>query len=365
MYQAPPAPDQLQSFLEAYARYVRRILQPTQTEIQSLLQAWQVPEYWVKYKRTHSIPIPTPIRSTMSRIKRPEQVVDKIFRKPKNFPAGLHPKSFQAMNDAIGVRMIVYFLSHLPLIDRELRSSDVVEIVEDDPPMAYMTAHQARSLGLEHLSQEVKESGYRSVHYNLRLTRSRLPPAERPVFELQVRSATMDLWSALEHHLGYKPGRRAHSAAKTQLRILSNNLAAVDEHFNFLYEELSRYQEQSSFETEAPLTPETLPAVLSEVGITCAQRDINNIIKFLLSRGVETGKDLFELATPRRLEILRNTYLSALGRLPVSLEIIATLAALGGAADEAEETQRIKLQIAYRGAWDVIRQEFAGKENEE
>jgi hypothetical protein len=37
---------------------------------------------------------------------------------------------------------------------------------------------------------------------------------------------------------------------------------------------------------------------------------------------------------------------------------------LRGAPDEGEEIKRIKLQIAYRGAWDGIRQEFSGKAEE-
>ena len=102
----------------------------------------------------------------------------------------------------------------------------------------------------------------------------------------------MDLWSALEHHLGYKPGRRAHTAAKRQLKILSNMLGAIDENFNFLYEELNRFQEEVSYREIDPLEVENLPSVLAEFGISCAQRDLNNIIKFLYSRGVETVRDL-------------------------------------------------------------------------
>lgn len=351
-------PEALTSFLDAYASYVVEVLQPTQREIKKLLSTWQEPTYWSKYQRTNSLPIPTPIRAASSRIKRPEQVVDKIFRKSHKFPDGLVPNSFETMYDTIGVRIVVYFLSHLPLIDQELRSNDLVEITEVEPPEVYMSEQQARILSLDHISHSQKESGYRSVHYNVRLKQSDIPVERRPIFELQVRTAAQDLWSQLEHHLGYKPLKRTHSAAKKQLRILSQMLGAIDENFNLLYEELSRFQEEHSFAPTDPLTAEKLPAVLAEIGISCAQRDINNILVFLYSRGIETVKDVWDIATPRRIEIIRNTYLSTIGRLPFNLEIVATLAAMRGAADENEEIQRIKLQIAYRGAWDNIRQEF-------
>ncbi len=345
-------------FLDSYAAYVVDVLRPTQLEIKGLLGAWREPTYWSKYQRTNSLPIPTPIRAALSRIKRPEQVVDKIFRKPHKFPDGLVPSSYRRMYDTIGVRVVVYFLSHLPLIDRELRSNDVVEIADVEPPEIFMNPQQARLLSMDHIDLKEKESGYRSVHYNVRLKRSEVPAHKRPVFEIQVRTAAQDLWSQLEHHLGYKPLKRTNSAAKRQLRILSQMLGAIDENFNLLYEELNRFQEELSFGPSDPLTAEKLPAVLAEIGISCAQRDINNILVFLYSRGIETVRDVWDIATPRRIEIIRNTYRSTVGRLPFNLETVATLAAMRGAKDEDEEIRRIKLQIAYRGAWDNIRQEF-------
>jgi putative GTP pyrophosphokinase len=261
------------------------------------------------------------------------------------------------MSDALGVRVVVFVLSHLALVDREIRSSNEIEVSKKEPPMIYASADQARMLGLEHLVQKEKESGYSSVHYTIRLRHTSVPRRERPWFELQVRTLAQELWSEIEHHLGYKPGRRSNVSARRQLRILAKHIAAIDEHFNFLYEELNRFQQTVSYSRDDPLSVENLPSVLAEIGLTCAQRDMNNILKLLYSRGLETVGALGTLATPRRLEIIRHTYLSVTGRLPTSLEVIATLAALVGAKTEEEEIERIKSQIAYRWAWDAIRSE--------
>ncbi len=355
--------ERLESFLQAYEQYVRDALQPTQIEIRDLLTPWQHPDHWTKYKRTNRIPIPTPIRSTFTRIKRPEQVVDKIFRKPQDFPDGLVPDSFRGMRDALGVRIVVYFLGHLPLIDRELRNTPGLEISEEQPPVAYLNAEQVQVLGLGHLEAVEKESGYCSIHYGLRLTNSSLPKAQRPWFELQVRTLSMELWSTMEHHLGYKPGKRTNMTARRQFRVLSKMIGAIDEHFNLLYEELNRFQEAVTYDGTDPISPENLPPVLAEVGVSCAQRDINNILKFLYSRGVETVQDVRALATPNRLDLIRNTYVSEKGRAPFNLEIIAALAAIKHAmVDDAEIRRAVKSQIAYRGAWDSIRQEFLQEE---
>ena len=345
-------------FLAEYERYVREVLKPTQLEIRQELAGWQRPEHWEKYKRANRIPIPTPVRSLFSRVKRPEQVVDKIYRKADRFPMGLDPRSFRAMHDALGVRIVVYFPSHLPLIDRELRASNRFQTSIEEPPTAYMRRDQVKLLSLDHLTCREKESGYAAIHYVVRLVDSTVPAGDRPWFEVQVQTAAQELWSEMEHYLGYKPGKRTNVAARRQLRILARQLAAIDDHFDLLYEELNRYQEEQAYEDADPLSAENLAPVLGEFGISCAQRDVNNILKFLYSRGVETVHGMRELATPRRLAIIRTTYLSATGRAPASLEVIASLAALRGAADEQAEVERIRSQIAYRGAWDAIRQEF-------
>ncbi len=351
--------NKLNEFLAAYARHVKNVLQPTQLEIREKLTLWQNPDYWTKYKRTDRIPIPTPIRTAMSRIKRPEQVVDKIYRKEEEYPDGVVPASFLRMRDALGVRILVYLSSHLPLIDRELRNVDWLEVSAEVSPTAYMGAQQTRVPGLEHLDWIEKESGYTSIHYVLRLRESEVSADNRPWFELQVRTLGQEWWGTMEHHLGYKPGKRTHMAAKRQFRVLSRMIGAIDEHFNLLYEELSRFQEETDYSSTDPLNPENLPAVLAELGISCAQRDINNILKFLYSRDVEMVADLRSLATPNRLEMIRNTYLAEVGRAPFNLEVIAALAALRHIPAEPEAIRRTVLaQIAYRGAWDAIRQEF-------
>lgn len=353
-----PDPEVLDAFLKEYAQYVRAVLQPTQVEIRQLFERWHHPDTWTKYQRTIRTPTPTPVQRIFSRIKRPEQVVDKIYRKASDFPEGLSPKSFRRMRDALGVRVLVYFLSHLPLIDRQLRTLDSVEISPHEPPKGYMTDQQAQVLGLDRVKTIRKESGYSAIHYTLRLRDSKLD--DPPWFEVQVRTMGQELWSAAEHHLGYKPGRRPNLSARRQLKVLSHMIAAIDEHFNVLYEELNQSQEEVQVDDDDVLTAETLPPVLAEVGLRCAQRDMNNILKFLFSRGVETVRDIRRLAVPSRIDIISHTFMSETGRAPANLEVIATLAALHGASAEEGEIRRIiKSQIAYRGAWDSIRQEFS------
>ncbi|MBU2514098.1 hypothetical protein KJ966_22410 [bacterium] len=337
----------LKTFLAEYEQYEIRALKPTYDEILKLLNSWENPEYWEKYAVSKGVATPSPIRLTFARIKHPEKVVDKIIRKPNLFPEGLSSQSILRMEDAIGIRIIVYFVSQLPLIDKELRSSGLFEVSEKSPPEAYLSPDLLTRFGLTHIKQKNKESGYASIHYTVRLKNSSLTVQERPYFEIQVRTMAQELWSELEHILAYKPENRPHFSAKRRLQILSKEMSAIDEQFNLLYEELIHNQETATYQDSDLLNFENLPKVLMEVGVKCALRDLNPILKLLTSRGVDTVKDLLLLATPRRLETIRNTYISSLGHPPDVLEISAALAALKGADTKKTETERIKSQIDY------------------
>jgi len=341
------ATQKLKEFLSEYERYEIQVLKPTHDDITKLLNSWEIPEYWEKYAVGKGVATPSPIRMALVRIKHPEKVVDKIFRKPDLFPEGLTSKSFHRMHDALGIRIIVYFASQLPLIDKELRSSGLFEISEDPSPEAYLNPDLLKRLGLTHIEQKNKESGYASIHYTVRLKNSSLVALERPFFEIQVRTMAQELWSELEHVLAYKPENRTHFSAKRRLQILSREMSAIDEQFNLLYEELIHNQETATYQDSDLLNFENLPKVLMEVGVKCALRDLNPILKLLVSRQVLTIKDLLQIATPRRLETIRNTYRSSLGHAPDILELNAALAALKGAKTNEIEIERIKSQIDY------------------
>jgi len=258
------------------------------------------------------------------------------------------------MNDALGARVIVYFLSQLPQVDRELRNHDSLELSSEDPPKAYLDGDTATRLGLSDLAIREKDSGYASVHYIARLRRTSVPEARRPWFEIQVRTLVEDTWGEIEHILGYKPNKRTSFAVKHQFRIISAHLGAIDRHFNFLHEELLRFQTEANYKQTDPLNAENFPGVLNEIGLSCAQAEIDGLLKLLNSRKVRVVGELVSIGTSRRLETIRNTYRSQIGRAPNDFETIANLANLKG-SPEPEEVDRIRAQIQYLAAWEELK----------
>jgi putative GTP pyrophosphokinase len=354
--------EELRQFLDDYAQYVIDVLKPTEDEIKVLFKAWTNNAYWGKVAQLSRLPSPSPIQFIKTRKKRPESVVDKILRKPSLFPDGLTLNSVRVMPDAIAARIVVYFLANLPLIHHEILHTEVLEISEEHPPVAYLREDLTQRLGLTELKRVTKDSGYASIHYILRLRQSKVPKEERPWFELQVRTVTEHVWGEIEHILGYKPNKHTSFAVKKQFQIISSELTAIDEHFNLLFEELSRYQQEVTYRENDPLNAENLPAVLSDIGVGCAQREINGLLKLLNSRGIESVGALTNLATPELIDVIRNTYRASERRSPDNFEIVASLAAIHGVSDEALIIAAIKTQIDFLNAWEELKRRISSSE---
>ncbi len=355
--------SQFRLFLVEYEDYIKKVLKPEHRRIRAFFDRWREPYYWARYARGTETPYPNPIRALFTRIKRPEKVVDKILQKPDEYPKGILPESFHKMHDCIGVRIIVYFLCQLPYIDRELRSSETVEISKEIPPEAYLSRDLRNRFGLSHISHKEKESGYASVHYVVRLNTKTKKEAIHPWFEIQVRTLAQELWSEMEHILAYKSTKKATFSMKRRFQILSSQINSMDEHFNLLYEELIQDQEKYQYEEDDELSPENLSTTLSLVGIRCAQQNFDTIISILNSRGIETIKDFLNLATPERLETIRNTYITVTGRPPNNFELVASLGALKGIHPHENESQHVESHIEYSRFWNKFRKQFMLNKN--
>lgn len=127
-------------FLDDYRRYAESTLEPIQRQLKDLLAEWRNPTYWAAYSLSGRQPTPSPIQRVRIRIKRPESALDKILRKPESYPDALTIESLRRMPDTIGARVIVFFLSQLALVDREIRNSQHFELSPAHPPIAFISS---------------------------------------------------------------------------------------------------------------------------------------------------------------------------------------------------------------------------------
>lgn len=350
--------ERLTRFLQAYADYVRKKLEPTNASLRGVLREIKKADNWPTYVAT-SKATPTPIQRIETRIKRPESVVDKILRHEQLFNAGLAPDSFKKMPDTVGGRIVVFVLSHLPLVDNALRTNPRLQICETKPnqPVAYLRSDVKRRLGLTHLQQRDKPSGYSSLHYVARLKIQEPFRGWSPWFEIQVRTLAEDVWAEIEHQLGYKPRKRTSLEVRRQFTVLGSHLSAIDEHFNLLYELQQRLRDEEAEEEikdGALLNAENLPSLLGEFDLRCRQDEIDGLLKVLFSRGIDVARRLRKAASTDHLDIIRNTYRAREQREPNTFEVVANLANLIDCNEHEDDVALVEAQIQYLKVWREI-----------
>jgi ppGpp synthetase/RelA/SpoT-type nucleotidyltranferase len=310
--------EELTAFLADYRSYIDEDVKPTQLIVRKLLKDWKTARAPTGGIASES---KSPVAFTECRVKDPASVVDKIRRKSGDYPGGLCRQSMQSMPDILGCRVVVHFPSDLAYIH---------ELIEGDPGLehatqatAYYPEDRLYAVGMdEDLVVRRKTSGYRSIHYVLRYRQVALATSRVP-FELQVRTFTDHVWAAIEHFLAYKPGANIPASVHKQFALLSAHLSVVDAHFDVLNDEIQRLQKQTRLRKRDSLDTSRLPILLKELGVGYRQKDVDRMLKMLVSNGISKVADLRRAAQALSPEQIVNTYRQVFGRSPNNFTIVA------------------------------------------
>lgn len=348
-------------FLSLYQRLEREIYSPTRVKLREMLRAIQSEDSWPIGQSSDANPAArTPVQRSTTRIKRPESIVDKIKRKPKDYPQGLSEDSLTRMHDVVGGRLVVFFLSDLAIIDEVLRHSPELEISATDTPEAFLAdGNQPSGLDLGRFRTTRRDSGYLALHYTAKFRQGNPAPPEGSVwFEIQVRTVAEDCWAEIEHALGYKTDGNTFPDIQEQFRILSGMLQSIDRHFNLIAGTLAQRQQRvqvSELEPRMRLNPEILPAILRELsGLKCPQKEIDGMIKVLVSRKVETVGKIQEALSSPRFALIEKVYSEYEKRTPTPFEYVANLPHVLYAESDDGAIELIRAQIDYDKAWKEI-----------
>lgn len=355
----PQELQNLQNFLPYYEDYDKNILKPTKKEIEDLFILWEKREFWGE-NRLGRFPTPSPINECKVRIKRPERLVDKITRQPATFPDGLAPGSLRILNDAVAGRIVVYFLSNLPLINEAILNEESLEISDRNKPVAYFAEWQketTKKLNLRNVRSVSKPSGYTSIHYIVRFKKSIVPINDRPWFEIQVRTLTQHVWSEIEELLGYKPDDKKQPSyfLRKQFHIICSHLTTIDEHFDLLLDEVNRQQSEITFNDDSSLSVENLPSVLNSNSIGCAQKEILIFLNLLNDRGIKTVGSLRKTISSVSIDLIRDIFRNYRSREPENAEIVASIAAARGLDSRDEIIKAIEIQINFLELWQKLK----------
>ena len=149
-----------------------------------------------------------PIEMIKSRIKSPESIIEKLYR--KDFPISIE-SVLENINDVAGIRVICSFIDDIYEVAHMLASQDDVKLIE-----------------IKDYIKNPKENGYRSYHMIV----------EVPVFftnrkqcmrvEVQLRTIAMDFWASLEHKMRYKKDIANADEIFDELRLCADIIAKTD-----------------------------------------------------------------------------------------------------------------------------------------
>ena len=351
-----PPDDDILAFRDAYWDYKNDVLEPTEAEMRALFGRWRSHHYWAKHHNQGHVPgltIPSPVQRTEFRIKRLESVENKIRRHPDNFADGWSPASFRTMDDALGGRVVVYFLSDFTLIHNELHSLEELEICSHPRTTAYLPEGLPERLNLGEVDRRDKESGYASLHYRCRLRHpSGVDTEDRPWIEIQVRTLVEDAWAEVHHLIGYKRDKETIVEVEEETRIISAHLKVIDQHFDLLRVRLGRAQEAAPRpKSKDPINAENLPVLLREMALEADQREIDGLLRAMTSRGMRNVKELRARATPERLALIRTDWQRLTGRPAQTFDIVGVLGTFSAGAADDDLKQRIEEWAEVANRW--------------
>lgn len=164
------------------------------------------------------------INKIESRIKNEESFINKIERKEVSDP-------FSEIKDILGVRIVCLFLSDIQAINQIVK--DAFEIIEEDNKID---------------NSELNTFGYMSVHFVVKLRDEyngpRYDNIKHLLFEIQVRTMTMDAWANISHYLDYKTEKDIPKDLKKDFFALSGLFFVADKHFELFFDSRQKVKDQ-------------------------------------------------------------------------------------------------------------------------
>jgi putative GTP pyrophosphokinase len=164
-----------------------------------------------------------PIEHTKSRLKSPESILNKIYRKRCDI-------SFTSIRDKIkdiaGLRITCSFVTDIYRISEMLRSQSDLTIVETKDYI-----------------KNPKPNGYQSLHLIVEVPVYMSDRQEKVCVEVQIRTIAMDFWASLEHKIFYKYNEAVPPRLLQELKEAADNAAALDKQMERLHDEIAEIKE--------------------------------------------------------------------------------------------------------------------------
>lgn len=166
-----------------------------------------------------------PIEHVKSRIKTPESILKKVYRKGYEFSLSSIKENIQ---DIAGIRITCSFISDIYRISEMLQSQKDIKTIK-----------------YKDYIKNPKTNGYKSLHLILQVPVFMSDRVEDICVEVQIRTIAMDFWASLEHKIYYKYNKEVPQKLLDDLKEAANSVAQLDKKMENIHKEINNFKKSS------------------------------------------------------------------------------------------------------------------------
>ncbi|WP_413310088.1 GTP pyrophosphokinase family protein [Bacillus sp. 1P10SD] len=164
-----------------------------------------------------------PIEHVKSRLKSPESILKKMYRKGYDFSLQSIKEN---VKDIAGIRITCSFISDIYELYTMIANQKDIRVVETKDYI-----------------KNPKSNGYQSLHLILEIPIFMSDREELTYVEVQIRTIAMDFWASLEHKIYYKYNKEVPTYMLTELKDAAIMAAQLDRKMEELHKEVSKIKQ--------------------------------------------------------------------------------------------------------------------------
>lgn len=160
----------------------------------------------------------SPIEHTKTRLKSPESIMSKLYRKGADF-------SFESIRETVkdiaGMRITCSFISDIYRVSDMLQQQSDLKVLE-----------------VKDYIKNPKSNGYKSLHLLIEVPVFMSDRVEHVCVEVQIRTIAMDFWASLEHKIFYKYNQSVPERLLQELKDAADTADELDHQMERLMNEV-------------------------------------------------------------------------------------------------------------------------------
>ncbi|WP_203334603.1 GTP pyrophosphokinase [Planococcus beigongshangi] len=165
-----------------------------------------------------------PIENVSSRVKSPESILKKLYKKGLEISL---PVIEENIKDVAGIRITCSFETDIYKLAEMLKKQDDLYVLE-----------------VKDYIKNPKPNGYRSLHLLLKVPVFLSDRVQEVCVEVQIRTISMDFWASLEHKIYYKYHKEIPSEILDELKEAADSAAQLDRKMESIHREMNRLKNQ-------------------------------------------------------------------------------------------------------------------------